>query len=612
MAALVALAVSLHPLLANAAVSCDAASIKKLLAPETNATLASVVPVPENGTYSGGGAALDPDFPGNATGLPALCAVEFNVTVTDDTFFSFGMYLPEPANWNNRMMGAGNTGFGGGIDWTEMAPLVHYGFATISTDTGHLSGPNDASWANNAPLHLSLWGGVALHTSVVLGKQVIAGYYGSNATYSYYSACSGGGRQGLKEVQAYTEDFDGVIAGAAPWLLSHLHPWAVHVGMPNLLADPADTVSDAHFAQFAAEVVRQCDPQDGHVDQVVSDPYGCQFDYTTLLCNATFSNTSVCFTTGQLDVLKATYADWTDIANNNSLIWPSLSPSADATGLAGANLNGTPSSFGMQYVDNFLFNSTKWDWHNLNASVVEMADSLDPGISNANSFDLSAFKNRGGKLITYHGLSDPLIPTGASISYYEQTLSTMSNGTMSPAQNPNASTAALDDFYRLFLIPGMFHCSNSDGYAPWYFAAASQKPPANSSGYSTPGFQDASHDIVLAMMAWVENGTAPDSLVATGWHNQDAEQGVKMQRPVCPYPQQAKFQNGETSEASSWSCEEGSMVGFPEISVAQFGSKDPAPTANGSRPTSNEAGVAFGGASKGALAVLLLGLVSLF
>lgn len=585
--------------LVSAKANCDVDTVGKFLPANTNATLKSAVPVGENGTYGGGGFATDPDFPGNATNLPALCAVAFNVTGTDGkSHFTFGMYLPD--TWNNRMMGAGNTGFGGGIDWTEMGPLVQYGFATISTDTGHLSGPNDAKWANAQPVAQTNWGYNAMHTSVVLGKQVINAYYGSNASYSYYSACSGGGRQGLKDLQLYPEDFDGVVAGAAPWLLTHLHPWAVQVALPNLLAEPADNVTDTHFDVFNNEVIRQCDAQDGRKDNVVSDPYNCKFDYTPLLCNSTFTNTSECFSQGQVNVMKATYADWVDSSNNNALIFPSFNLASDASGLASSSNNGTPSTFGTVYVENFVMNNTNWDWKTLNASTVTLADSLNPGHANADLFDLSAFKNRKGKLITYHGISDTLIPTSTSIKYYEEVLAAM--GGDSPAQNKQASTAVLDDFYRMFLVPGMHHCSGSNGYSPWYFAGGGQGGPDNGSTYSVDGFMDPAHDIVLAIMAWVENGTAPASLVATSWHNNDAAQGVKQQRPLCPYPQQPKWVSGDVNKAESWTCANASMVGIGEIKIAPLGSADPtvvtpndttvaAPTKNAALRVGDEGGL---------------------
>ncbi|KAK5129286.1 hypothetical protein LTR08_003616 [Meristemomyces frigidus] len=215
-------------------------------------------------------------------------------------------------------------------------------------------------------------------------------------------------------------------------------------------------------------------------------------------------------------------------------------------------------------------NDTGWDWRTLNDPTITFADTLNPGQANADYYDLSAFQKRGGKLITYHGLSDPLTPTGASIAYYERVLATMSNGRSTPSLDTAASTSVLDDFYRLFLVPGMSHCAWG-GAHPWYFAGAGQPLPAGSSGYSVPGFEDSQHDIVLAVMAWVENGTAPASLMATEWQDRDVAQGVKVQRPVCPYPQQAKYQGGRMEEAGSWVCEEGSgvMVGYPDMVIAK-------------------------------------------
>lgn len=555
--------------LASASVNCDNDAFVDLLPSSAGAVLQSVTPVAENGSF-GPAPGTDPDFPTNATGLPALCAVKYKVTGVGGTHFTFGMFLPY--QWNNRMIGVGNTGFGGGIDWFEMGPLTHYGFATISTDTGHLSTPNDASWAKKMPNAQANWGHLALHTSVVLGKQVIKGFYGSNATYAYFSACSGGGRQGLRDLQLYPEDFNGVIAGAAPWLLSHLHPWAVQVALPNLEAPKGRNVDANAFQIFNNEVIRQCDPQDGLTDKIVSNPYGCRFNWQRIQCEPSSPDNSSCLTGLQIQILNATYSDWVDEDRNNQLVYPAFTLASSAAGFAGHQ--GAPSSFGTEYVENFVLNDTDWDWHTLNISTVRLADSLNPGNANADMYDLSAFSRRGGKLLTYHGLADPLIPPASSIYYYEAVLGNMSDGSSQPNRNRAlASTAALDDFYRLFLVPGMYHCSNSNGFAPWYFAGAGQKAPANTPHkYSVPGFSDRQHDVVLAIMAWVENGTAPEHLIATAWKNGDADQGPSIQRPLCPYPQRAVYQgSGDPNTPGSWSCTRKNFIGFPEIPIAAPG-----------------------------------------
>jgi len=127
-------------------------------------------------------------------------------------------------------MASGNGGFGGGINWNDMETNALNGFAAVSTDTGHLSISFDASWALNKPESIIDWGYRAMHESVVMGKAITEAYYNSKIKYSYYASCSTGGRQGLKEIQRFPEDFDGVLAGAPAWWTSHLQTWSLEVG----------------------------------------------------------------------------------------------------------------------------------------------------------------------------------------------------------------------------------------------------------------------------------------------------------------------------------------------------------------------------------------------
>jgi hypothetical protein len=123
------------------------------------------------------------------------------------------MFLPE--TWSSRLFTAGNGGFLGGINWMSMAQGTYYGAACLSTDTGHnVSNSNDASWAYQSPEKIMDWSGRALHSSIVQAKEIVGSYYGSPADYSYYSGCSTGGFQGMKEVQTYPDDFDGALVGS--------------------------------------------------------------------------------------------------------------------------------------------------------------------------------------------------------------------------------------------------------------------------------------------------------------------------------------------------------------------------------------------------------------
>ena len=541
---------------------CTEAAFTNIL--PANTTLKAATAIANNGTY--GGVSLDLDFPANATELPPLCVAEFNVTAPDGSFYSFGLFLPDAPLYNARFIATGNTGFGGGINWPAMGSLVQYGFATMSTDSGHESSPNDASWARNAPMHVENWAWRAMHGSVELSKEVVKSYYGSGVKYSYYTACSGGARQGLKDIQLFPEDFDGMVAGAAPWLLSHLHTWAVKIGMYNLPANSSGHLDDDDFTLVNNEIMTQCDALDGNADNILSDPYHCDFNAAALLCNDT--TTSNCLSQEQVETVNNIYDDWNDPSGD--LIWPSLTIGADASGLAGHP--DAPSSFGTEYVENFIANSTAWDWHTLNASTVTLADSIDPGSSNADLFDLSAYQKAGGKLITYHGLADPLIPTGSSIYYHQQVLATMA---------PPSGT--LDDFFRFFLIPGMHHCSGSDG-APYFISGGGQN--VDGATHSVPGYEDAQHDVIFAMMAWVENNQAPNTIVATKWLNNTPALGVERQRPLCVFPKQAKYSgHGNFSEAENWACENAEGVVLPSIRIAKEGSVAVASTSAGPGPS---------------------------
>jgi feruloyl esterase len=196
------------------AFECTASAFSGLL--PLNATVNFAAAVPAGGSFNH----PSPEFPINDTGLPALCAVSINVISSPESSFNFGLFLPE--KWNKRYMASGNGGFGGGINWNDMESNVLNGFAAVSTDTGHLSQVFDASWALNKPESIIDWGYRAMHESVVMGKQITEAYYNCQIQYSYYSGCSTGGRQGLKEVQMFPEDFDGVLAGAPAWWTSHL------------------------------------------------------------------------------------------------------------------------------------------------------------------------------------------------------------------------------------------------------------------------------------------------------------------------------------------------------------------------------------------------------
>jgi feruloyl esterase len=513
---------------------CTEAEIAGLL-PSDASVLFAVPYTGDNNTF---GNPADIAFPINATNLPAFCAVQIKVTSSATSSFMFGLFLP--TNWNQRFLAVGNGGFAGGVNWLDMGAGLLYGFAVISTDTGHNSTSGNGTWALNNPEALTDWGYRAMHGSLTLGKEVVSGWYAENIKYSYYSGCSTGGRQGLKEIQISPGSFDGVLAGAPAWWTSHLQTWTVEIGKLNLPATKPGYIPVTLFPAIGAEVLRQCDGVDGVLDGIITNPSVCDFDYNALLCTPT-SKPDSCLTAPQLDTLYSIYHDYVD--TNNTFVFPHLELGSEAQWPVLLGSNSTPNPLGSAYVQDFLLNDPTWSWTDYDYSIVQLADALQPGNATANNFDLSPFYAQGGKLIQYHGLADGLIPTGSSPYFYNHVYRTLL-----PRGIP------LDPWYRLFLVPGMQHCAGSAVDAPWYFAGSGQAGALGTGVHSVPGFMDAQHDALLALMAWVEDGTAPDSIIATRFKNDTLSMGWEKQRQLCPYPAFAEYVGGNVNVSSSWAC----------------------------------------------------------
>ncbi|KAI4142798.1 MAG: hypothetical protein LQ340_007218 [Diploschistes diacapsis] len=448
-------------------------------------------------------------------------------------------------------MATGNPGFGGGIRWDFQADALKYGPAvTLSTDTGHVGAPNNISCAINNPDGIVDWSYRSLHESTVLGKQLTKAYYGNDVQHSYYTACSNGGRQGLKEVQMFPDDYDGVLPGAPPWQTTHLHPWALQLGVWNLPENKSSHIPSWKFDAIANNIMEQCDAQDGLADQIIMEPYSCNFSSAMLMCNQTTTNTTACLSAPEIDTLSLFYNDWQN--TNGTMINPHFPLSASASRYG--EVTTAPNHFDLEYFYGFVYNTTDWDWTTFKGQeTVEYVDTLNTGDAAALSMDLSGFRANGDKLIMYHGLSDTTVPTGSSIQYYQGV-----NGTMQSA------SGSIDDFFQLYLVPGMGHCGESD-VTPYYIAAAGQiVSTQDGNGFSVPGYVDPEHDILLAMFQRVENGTAPQQLIASKWNNDTLEDGLLMQSPLCPYSQKAVYSgHGDWHDASSWTCQAGELLQFP-------------------------------------------------
>ncbi|KAM0310124.1 hypothetical protein ACHAO8_008361 [Botrytis cinerea] len=509
---------------------CSIAVLSKAL-PENATILSTDFILP--GQSHGEGAA-NPAFPTNPTDLPATCAVLVNVTTSETSSYRFGLFLPI-TTWNERYLTVGNGGFSGGINWLDMGAGVRYGFAVASTDMGHNSTMTDITWALGQPEKQLDFGFRATHGTTVIAKRLTETFYASKINYSYYSGCSIGGRQGLKDAQLFPDDFDGLLIGAPAWWTTHLQTWTAKVGLYNLPQEASNHIDASLYSSIAADIVAQCDASDGVTDGIISAPHECRLDVDRLLCNTT----NTCISPEQAQTVQNIHSNYTI---NGQFTFPGLEIGSE--GEWNVLLSGPePAPLGVQYIQNMLLDDPQWSWQDYTDSLVALADDENPGDVTADDFAaMSQYLSNGGKVLMYHGMADGLIPTGSSTYFYESVAREI------------AGHSNISDSFRLFLVPGLHHCVGTSVDAPWYFAGANQAGILGTSILSVPGFEDSKHDALMALMEWVENGRTVETIVATTWINAtDSTSDVLRQRPLCPYPARASLKNSDImNSADAW------------------------------------------------------------
>jgi hypothetical protein len=463
--------------------------------------------------------------------LPAFCRVAGSIKPSQDSDIRFEVWLPS-ANWNGKFQGVGNGGYAGAITFAGLADAVRNGYAAASTDTGHQDSGTSARWALNHPEKIIDFGYRAIHETALTAKAVIGAYYGEAPKRSYFNSCSNGGRQALMEAQRYPADYDGIVAGAPANYWTNLMSAAAS-GAKATLAEPASYIPASKLRAIEDAALAQCDAGDGVKDGVIENPLTCRFDPSVLLCKGEESD--ACLTVHQVTALKAIYGGLRN--SKGQTIFPGLSPGGEAEQGGWANwiAGDAPEksamfTYGTQFFKNMLYSDPDWQFRAFDPDRdVKVADTRMAGNLNSTNPDLSEFQKRGGKIILYHGWSDAAIPAVNAINYYDSVLSKMGD--------TNARS-----FVRLYMVPGMEHCGGGAG--PNAFGQA-----------GTPN-DDRFHSIDAALEAWVEQGTAPDRIIATKYRvNTDRKSGIVRTRPLCPWPQVAKYKgSGSTDDAASFVC----------------------------------------------------------
>jgi len=524
------------------AASCE--SLASLSLDHGTVTAATSVPA---GTFT------PPTLPGATTpptpipNLPAFCRVQITSSPTSDSSIGIEVWLPE--NWNGKYLQSGNGGFAGTVPYTGLSFAIQRGYAAAGTDDGHADPVGtDASWGMGHPQKIIDYGYRALKETTDKAKVVITAYAGNGPQFSYFAGCSDGGREALMESQRYPDDFDGIVVGdpannTIPLLTQFI--WDAQA----LLAPAASYIPPAKLPAITNAALAACDASDGVQDGVIGQPRHCHFNPNQLLCTA--GDNDSCLTGPQLAALTTIYYGPHNSAGQ--LINPGFLPGAEAyaggwslwiTG-PGPNADSITQAaqyqFGINFFRYFVFNDPNWDLQTFNfdtdvdkalatpiagQALADVMQSVDP--------DLSAFRAHNGKLIQYHGTTDAALPPGDSVEYHRSVLSFFGIYDQKNTKNE------VGNFYRLFLVPGMQHCSGGPG--------------ANTFGQGVP-LADSNHDVIKALEAWVEQGKAPDQIIATKYTNDDPTQSALFSRPLCPYPSVARWNGtGDASDAANWSC----------------------------------------------------------
>ncbi|KAL4958845.1 Tannase/feruloyl esterase [Aspergillus stella-maris] len=456
-----------------------------------------------------------------------LDVCQVNVTYThpgQKDFVNVTSWLPlQRSQWNGRFLATGGGGYASGSGAVDLLAPASLGYASASTDGGHTS---DTEWAFVSPGNINWavlqnFGGIALDDLAVLGKAITEAFYSEAIEYSYFSGCSTGGRQGHTIAQRYPTQFDGILATApainwASFILFQYWPQLVM----NLLGEyPSPCELDA----ITEAAVQACDALDGNVDQVISSPGLCDFDPFTMegkvvSCPSSSSNSTIQVKISHAATIVAKAA-WTGPSTvDGKFSWYGLNPDAPlSSGLAGTQCNadqtnctaGTPFSIPVDWMNKFvlkkpiasgaagaatLINLTHAEYDTILRQSVSQFES----ILSANDPDLTDLRNAGGKMLTWHGLSDQLIPPNGTYNYYDRVLE----------NDPSAG-----DYYRFFPAPGVQHCDGGKGIFP--------------------------RNMLDVLVDWVENGVVPERV--------DVSDGER-RGVLCPYPKQlVKAEGGSDS-----------------------------------------------------------------
>jgi feruloyl esterase len=427
--------------------------------------------------------------------LPAFCRVVAVLRPAAQSQIRIEVWLPQ--DWNGKFMGVGNGGFSGSISYGALADGIRRGYATASTDTGHAGATG--RFALGQPQKVIDFGYRAVHEMTAVAKRLVRDYYRNAAQRAYWVGCSAGGRQGLQSAQRYPEDYDGIIAGAPALDWTGRASSALRVAQavrarPDAYLD-APAMTRLHQAALAA-----CDANDGVTDGVIESPPRCRFDPQLAQLSA-----------AQVEAARAIYDSPANATTGRAIT--GLYPGSE---MGWATWGGKePFVTAIDHFRYVVYGNPSWslEQFRFDRDAVR-AEAQDNGTINALNPDLTRFFRRGGKLLQYHGWSDPQISPGVSPQYYDSVVQRVGD------------RKRVEQSYRLFMVPGMAHCAGGDGASNF--------------------------DMVSALERWVERGLAPGEIIA----QRQRDGAVDRTRRLCAWPRVARYDGkGDPNVAASFRCE---------------------------------------------------------
>lgn len=463
------------------------------------------------------GSFMPPGSSNAITNLPPFCRVAGAIEPTSESHIAFEVWLPLQ-NWNGRFAGVGNGGWAGTISYGGLQEQIRRGYASASTNTGHEAAPgmNAARFAFEHPEQLIDFASRAHHETTVKAKALVRAFYGKPPARAYWIGCSSGGYEGLMEAQRFPADYDGIVAGAPANNWTRLMAGDLD-GTLAVFKDSASNLPPPALGALYRGALAACDSADGVTDGVLDDPRRCKFDPGTVQCAAN-QKPDACLTPVQVAAARRVYGGLKD-PTTGAQLYPGLSAGSEPFWPNRDPANPFP--IPISHYKWLVFADPNWDWTTFDFAdppdyqAHVKAESKFAPILNATDPNLREFRQRGGKLLQYHGWSDQLIAAQNSIDYYESVLSFFGAG------------GDVRSFYRLFMAPGMAHCGGGAG--------------------------PNSFDMLTVLEDWVERGIAPEEIVAT--HSTNGV--IDRLRPLCAYPKVAVYKGkGDTNDAVNFVCRE--------------------------------------------------------